>query len=602
MPTRLLALAVALLAVCVAAGPASAASPARCAKGKIRLVKTAPCVKVQRGAPKVPAALRGDARFRKVAGPRAAKRAEALVKSLTTAALRKPARAARARAHAADVVDLPDGDWHDVDAGGVPGRMRTTEVVQEGATPTQVVTREVESSQKVDGATVALSVTRKTTISYERCPDANGVAHGMWEALLVEHKEVVRGKERAFVERRTTRRGKITAQVGDDAKIARATYDGTVDLEIRGTAATTRRYLATWTGSLPLPAGSESDYVDRFKRDPAEALTGNYRGPKGARLTEAELALIAVTRATEQFWLEDELGDILIQMEQSWGSEGACLDLLLDPPSAALAPGQVQTFSATAQAKDGTPIGGPATAGASGAEITPDSGTMEAGTPLKIQLTMGDKDKAYFFVEVKTKRGVASKTIEIPRLSGWDVTFTATGSYAMQIDHHGDTDTGKADFSWTTTFHGIRLDGGQYDPFGQTAIAGTMSQNGTLGTGTYTCTGAPSVMQTYNSTITPAPASGGGQRIRIVPFTAVLAERTSEQCAREGYGGTYGHVDGITSTAPYEAHVTVTPEQLASGDFTVAVHRDADFTAGCEAGAICSYNGDMTGTVHFVRR
>jgi hypothetical protein len=129
-----------------------------------------------------------------------------------------------------------------------------------------------------------------------------------------------------------------------------------------------------------------------------------------------------------------------------------------------------------------------------------------------------------------------------------------------------------------------------------------MAQNGTLGTGTYSCTGTPWVMQAYNSIISPTPAPGGGVRIRIVPFTAVLADQASEQCTRIGYGGTYGNIDGITSTAPYEAHLTVTPEQLASGDFSVPVHRDADFTVDCPVGEICSQNGDMAGTVHFVRR
>ena len=289
-------------------------------------------------------------------------------------------------------------------------------------------------------------------------------------------------------------------------------------------------------------------------------------------------------------------------MEQSWNEMGRCLDLILDPPSASMAQGETKTFTATAKAKDGTPVGGATKAIMSDGDVTAGSATMTPGTPLKLDVTMGDKDKAYLIVDVTTRRGLASTMIEIPRTTGWDVTFTANGSYAMQRDEHGDTDRGTADLAWTTTFHAVRLDGGQYDPFGQTTIAGTMSQNGTLGTGTYTCSGTPSVMKDYNSIISPTPAAGGAVGIRIVPFTAVLAERTSEQCTRVGYGGTYGHIDGITSTVPYEAHVTVTPEQLASGDFTVAVGRDRDFQTRCDVGAICSENGDMTGTVHFVRR
>jgi hypothetical protein len=601
---RLLAALAALCALALTAGPASAAKkPAPCAKGTVRLVKANGCIAVKRGSATLPAALSGDARFRKLAGPRGVKRAAAMAKALEAAALaRKPARAAKARAHASEVVDLPDGEWHDIDLNGVPGRQRTTEDVKEGATPTQVVTIEAEAVQRVDGGTITVRSAVRRTISFDACPDANGVAHGTYEVRKIERKEVAKGDQRASSEMRTTTRGVATVQVGDDALIASGTYDGTVDLEIRATGASTRRYLMTWTAPAELPQGPSGRFEVAFRRDPAAALAGQYREPKGARLTDAELEGLASLRAGEQFLLEDSLKDVLRQMEQSWNEMGRCLDLILDPPSASMAQGETKTFTATAKAKDGTPVGGATKAIVNGGDVTPGTATMTPGTPLKLDVTMGDKDKAYFIVDVTTKRGLASTMIEIPRTAGWDVTFTAKGSYAMQIDHHGDTDAGTADLSWTTTFHAIRFDGAQYDPFGQTSIAGTMSQNGTLGTGTYTCTGTPWVMQTYNSTIAPTPAAGGGSSVRIVPFTAVLAERTSEQCTRAGYGGTYGHIDGITSTAPYEAHLTVTPEQLASGDFTVAVRRDGEFKTTCEVGAICSENGDMTGTVHFVRR
>jgi hypothetical protein len=87
--------------------------------------------------------------------------------------------------------------------------------------------------------------------------------------------------------------------------------------------------------------------------------------------------------------------------------------------------------------------------------------------------------------------------------------------------------------------------------------------------------------------------------------SAARSDQASEQCTREGYGGDYGHIDGILAWEPYEAHVTVTPEQPASGDFTVAVRRDGDFEPNCRRQAdagTCTETGDMTGTVHFVRR
>src|SRR5215218_2785387 len=106
---RLLVLALAALcAAGVVANTALAASkPAkakRCAAGKVRVVADGACIKV--AAPRAgavaeaPAALRRDAGFRRLAGARAAKRADALVKAgrrlSTQAAEGPPAKTAKA--------------------------------------------------------------------------------------------------------------------------------------------------------------------------------------------------------------------------------------------------------------------------------------------------------------------------------------------------------------------------------------------------------------------------------------------------------------------------------------------------------------------------
>ena len=148
--------------------------------------------------------------------PRGVKRAEALAKALDAAAhAPKPARAARARAHASEVVDLPDGEWHDIDINGVPARRRATEDAHDGATPTQVLTMEAEAVQKADGATITVRTNVRRTISFEACPDADGVAHGTYELRKIERKEVVKGTERAFAETHTTSRAAATVHVGD---------------------------------------------------------------------------------------------------------------------------------------------------------------------------------------------------------------------------------------------------------------------------------------------------------------------------------------------------------------------------------------------------
>lgn len=611
---RLIVFAVAALcAIGATANIAAAAKAKRCAAGKVRVVADGACVKV--AAPKAgavveaPAALRRDARFRRLAGARGTKRAEVLVKAgrglsaqaaqtkvaLSAKAARRTGARARARTAAVPV-------WTPIEVAGVPGRQRRDVQESEGATPTQVVDAETETTQKVDGATLTVSVQVRRAITLSACPDAAGTVTGSYEELRVERKTVVRGKEKASVEQRVTNRAKITGQVGDDARIASATYAGTVDLEVRATGAKTARYLVNWNAPAPLPDAPRTSFEDRLKAGMAGMLAGSYRGPKGAELTDAEAEMLVRARIAGQGTLEDEVFNVLLLIQSSISSEDTgCVELVLDPRAVTLAAGQTQTFSAVARAKDGTPVGGATKLIALDGTVDPAAATMVAGTPLTFRFTMGDRDKARLVVEVVSKRGKGSTLLEIPRSNGWDVTFTATGDFTRTRTEHSDTDTTTAALSWTTPFRAVRFDGGSFDPLSTTALGGTLHQEGTLGDGHYTCDGTPA---SGMATLLTAPAPGGATTVTITPFAAVVADMATERCVREGYGGDYGHIDAILHAAPYVAKVTVTPELLSRAEFSLPVVRGADFPANCEerAEVVCTETGEMAGTVRFVRR
>ena len=150
-------------------------------------------------------------------------------------------------------------------------------------------------------------------------------------------------------------------------------------------------------------------------------------------------------------------------------------------------------------------------------------------------------------------------------------------------------------------FPAVRFDGGSYDPLAQTAISGTVHQEGTLGDGHYTCDSTPVPGM---ATLLTEPAPGGATRVTIMPFSGVVADMATEQCVREGYGGDYGTIDAILHTAPYVAKVTITPELLSRAEFSLPVARGADFPANCDerAEVVCTETGEMAGTVRFVRR
>jgi hypothetical protein len=371
---------------------------------------------------------------------------------------------------------------------------------------------------------------------------------------------------------------------------------------VRGTGAPTARYLVNWNAPAPLPDAPRTSVYDRVKADPAGMLAGSYRGPKGAKLSDDEGEMLVQARIVGQTSLEDEVFNVLTLIQSSITSEtGGCVEVVLDPRAVTLSAGQTQAFSAVARAKDGAPVGGATKAIALDATASPEDATMVPGTPLTFRVTMGDKDKARLVVEVASKRGKGSTLLEIPRSKGWDVTFTATGDFTRSRTEHSDTATTTAALSWTTPFRAVRFDGGSYDPLAQTAVSGTLHQEGTLGDGHYTCDSTPVPGM---ATLLTEPAPGGATRVTIMPFSGVMADMATEQCVREGYGGDYGTIDAILHTAPYVARVTITPELLSRAEFSLPVTRGADFPANCDerAEVVCTESGEMAGTVRFVRR
>jgi hypothetical protein len=464
------------------------------------------------------------------------------------------------------------------------------------------VTRvEAEFAEIVGGATVTVTSDVTRTLRLSNCPDANGKATALVEIASVERREVAKAGRSASTETRTTVRAEITVQLGDDAKIASASYKGSLDFEGRSAGTPTQRYISTWTRSMPTPSQPAADLIEEARRDSATALAGVYRGPHGG-LTGDELTQLALLRLGKQYLLEDQVRDMLKLMELSYDEIGRCVDMVVDPPSATLAAGQQQTFTVLAKAKDGTPLGGAATAIALDADVTPATFTMTPGAPFALTFTMGQRDKATLQVELHSKRGGGAATLTIPRAkTGWDITYTGNGTYTRHRAH-GDTDDESVSLNWKATYANIRFDGGQYDPFAKTVLGGLMRENGTLGTGTYSCsTGA----EGQGGAILPdAAAAAGSMTYLLRPFVVISPDMASEECKREGYGGNYGNVEAIGNTEPFAARITLTPELLARDEFTIPVTaRSAEFPANCgeDASVTCTETGDVTGTVRFVR-
>lgn len=596
----LVLIVLALLAVAApsAASAKGRAAPKRCPKGQVRITARAPCVKPKVNTITKVTPARAEALFAKVAGRRAARKAARALIAMQTGG-----RGGRARAAGLD--DIEDGQWHAKDFDGNPGRYRTLETIVEGPSPAKTNDATTEVTIKGDnGGTVTVTAGYKLKVTFTACPDANGVARARTEETRVDRKTARSGGQSAFTSLTTTTTADITVQVGDDAEIAKATYDGAMDAEIGMTGASTQRYLLGWSREAPGPDVTRRPSLEELvAADPEGALAGTYRGPHGADITSVEARVLVGLRAIGQDTAEgDSMRGILYLMRESWQSDGRCVKLVLDPHTMALAGGETGTFTATARlVADGTPIGGAVTeTGVDGTVDQPHT-TMGPDGRLTVRYTMGQASKGQLMVEVTSKRGKGSDLVDITRPQGWDITYEADATYAQTLNHGGDTDTTNMMFHLRADYPGIFFDGGSYSPMGQGRVTGALTTHGTLGTGSYSCTGQPSWVM---STIVPAPATDGATALTLIPFTEVGASSETRACDREGYGGDYGTVESLTNYQPYAAHVVVTRDMLTQPEFSVPVTLGTGFPDNCGVAApdTCSESGTLTGTVTFKRQ
>jgi hypothetical protein len=600
---RLLVVVIVLAFGC--AGSASAkdkpSAPKRCAKGQVRLTAQAPCVKPKlKPGTTVKVARAGvEKRFNKLAGRRGVKIAAGIVKALTR-------QSGRARIAEADD-DIDDGQWHPRVVDGHPGRYRTTVTQIDGDELTNTIdtTNEV-TTPAGGGAELTTSVRIKVGSKYQACPDANGVVKATTEYTQVVRKTAERDGRSAFIEERVTTTADITVQVNDDAAIAKITYDGGGDVEVRATGANTARYIMRWTAEAQDPDVEDTDrqtIYTRAKSDPASALAGTYRGPHGADLSREEVQMLVQSRAAAQELAEGmSMRNVVSEMRILWQEDGRCVKLTLNPHEMSLKGGETGTFTATAKlVKDGSPIGGRIEEIATNGDADQPHTTLAPGQTLTIKFTMGDDDHGLLLVRLKSKRGMGSDIVEIKRPHGWDVTYEADATYAQTCNENGDTETTNLNLHFNADWHGIFFDGGSYSPLGGVYVSGTMTTKGTLGTGSFSCTGKPG--RSY-ATIQPEGTADGATTLAFVPFTAVVADPESVACDREGYGGDYGTVTALTNYLPYAAHVTVTKDMLNQPEFSVPVLLGPGFPANCGEGATvaCSESGTLNGTLKFKRQ
>jgi hypothetical protein len=617
----------ALLIVCLSAGPASAAKPLRCAPGQVvvRMPAAHNSKKVCKAlAPaRTPAAGSGLALARKIAPSVKRLRAAAparLRPRFPTKDLTKLEQAMRrALVPAAGSARFAPRAAQDCDGqGDDSGRDTTT---KDGVTVTGSASR---WGNPLDGATSGsardLTVTlangaskrdnNHSCTSWDSCPDANGDVPGRYTTGFEETRHVEKDGLSLDLVVWMSVEADLVAHVGDDARLTTfdwtATATGGVKAVLRNHGKLVKYYpdsnvrlVLRGTGADPRNGG----------KSPAQPDLKAW-GPKTSLLDGANSAVMDVARGLASFAyvVPGDVSGALLNAEKIFYDQAACVDVVFDPPTVDVQPGGQVPVGVALKAKDGGAVAGTYT-------VTPSVGSVAAvqdsapGTityvaPDPIPYTGVYQD---FQLEARSKRGRALGTHRArppEQITYWNVTFSGSGSYTrhegpqMQTVHDV-----SASFSWTTTWKNIPV--GDQHPAAQTsatsAVSGTWQDAGRFGapgSGDFVCSGA---LTDEGDSAFAEVSNPGSYVLRLWPFAMASSAGSDPACT--GLPGAPWADVFLTGDMPaLQGAVTVDTSAQTGQSVHIAVRPSAQLATDCRdlpspGLTPCTHSVDWSGTI-----
>ena len=300
-------------------------------------------------------------------------------------------------------------------------------VAGSGSTAGRLVVIDADAGNGVRGVQ-----TTKDCISWDPCPDANGIVHGTYE-YTVKEENSARAESGAVVRivSVVTVTARLTARVGDDARVISFDWDADGRTENGGGATQGGRSVAHIPTRITRVHVRVRGVDPRDGKAPLANPYGAARGSKGA-ITTAELPIAQALYQMMTELIRPTAAKALLEAEGHW-YRGKCLSAVFDPASPEVTPGQRVPVTIRVRAADGSEAQVPL-------ELTPYDGAVgpPSGTaPLSVVYTAPQQlDRGPFTafeVTSTSKRGrledfyVVRPAQAVPR---YRVTFSGEGSYS----------------------------------------------------------------------------------------------------------------------------------------------------------------------------
>lgn len=371
--------------------------------------------------------------------------------------------------------------------------------------------------------------TTKDCISWDPCPDANGIVRGTYEYTVREEYTATARGAKVRTGSVVTVTAKLTARVGDDARVI--AYDWDADGRAEHTAS------ATIDGKLKhVPTRTTRVHVRVRGVDPRDGDAplsrpdGAARGNKGAITAEELPAAQAIYQLATEL-VRHSASKALLEAESNW-YRGKCLSAEFTPVEPEVAPGQRVDVAIRVRAADGSEAQVPLELEPYDGAVGPPRGTAPMTTTWTAPQQLDRGVFAAFEVTSTSKRGrlEAIWTAKAARDVPWfRMTFSGDGSYSRHEMGSGLPQVdARHSFAWRSTtatrfplFDGLRAGTPMLANTDATELTGELRGWRTDGGGTRGCSAAPEQADQIGL-VRQTQTADGGFDVAVTPFNALV--------------------------------------------------------------------------------
>jgi len=371
--------------------------------------------------------------------------------------------------------------------------------------------------------------TTKDCISWDPCPDANGIVHGTYEyTVREEYAATVRGAK-VRTGSVVTVTAKLTARVGDDARVT--TYDWDADGRAEHTAGATVDGKVTHVPTRITRVHVRVRGVDPRNGDaPLKRPYGAARGNKGA-ITAAELPAAQAIYQLATELVRYTAGKALLEAEGNW-YRGKCLTAEFSPVGPEVTPGQRVEVAIRVRAADGREAQVPLELEPYDGAVGPPRGTAPMTTTYTAPQQLDRGPFVAFEVTSTSKRGrlEAFYTVKPARDAPWfRMTFSGEGSYSRHEMGSGNPQVdARHTFAWRSTtatrfpfFDGMPAGVPMLVNTDATELTGELTGWRTDGAGRRGCSAVPE-QEHQIGMVRQTQTADGGFEVAVTPFTSLV--------------------------------------------------------------------------------